>query len=354
MTSGPDRVYHLALREAHASAGATFGVVEGWSLPMHYGDPAAEYLALRERAVVADRSHFSRFVISGTDAAHVLEATFSGHPGEVEEGRAMRAVALDEQGRIVDLVLVARLGGIAYLVSGAASRRAGTLARLQAAVRPGFEIRVDDRTEATCALAIVGPAAAEAVATHLSESLPPRLPAMHAATFEFHGFRASAVRASDTGEDGFELMLAPAVARHLIETFGGSATLAGQLALDTARVEACIPAFAPDLEPGLTPAEADLDTLLGIDGGTGDRILAAVMIDGDEPLPAGTRVLLREPPTAVVGEIRSCVRSPALDATIGLAVLNVQHAFPGTPLQAAGGESVTVTGKPFYRRRGIP
>ncbi|GAB4337704.1 MAG: hypothetical protein Kow0010_25900 [Dehalococcoidia bacterium] len=245
MSAGPGRVYHLALRDAHASAGATFGIVEGWSLPLHYGSPAAEYLALREHAIVADRSHFSRFIVSGTDATDVLDAALTGHAGELEEGRAMRAVALDERGHIADLVLVARLGGIAYLVSGAASRRGDTLARLQAAVRPGFEVRVDDRTEATCALAIMGPAAAEVVASQLSESLPPRLPPMHAATFEFHGFRASAIRTSDTGEDGFEFMLAPAVARHLIEALGNSTTLAGQLALDTARVEACIPAFAP-------------------------------------------------------------------------------------------------------------
>ncbi|GAB4337711.1 MAG: hypothetical protein Kow0010_25910 [Dehalococcoidia bacterium] len=79
-----------------------------------------------------------------------------------------------------------------------------------------------------------------------------------------------------------------------------------------------------------------------------------MIIAADGPLPAGTPLLLRQSSAEAAGEIRSCVRSPALDATIGLAVLNVQHAFPGTPLQTASGTDVSVTGKPFYRRRGTP
>lgn len=352
MTPDPLHIYHLALRDMHAAAGATFGVVDGWSLPLHYGDPRIEYRALRERAVVADRSHRSRIIVSGTDAAEVLDATFSGHPSGLEEGRAMRAVALDDHGTISDLALVVRLSGIAYLVSGEPSRRAATLAMLQASARPDFDVRVDDRTEATCALVITGPGSPELVAAHLSEALPPRLPAMHAASFEFHGFRTSAIRTSDTGEDGFEFMLAPAVAHHVVETLRSQAALAGHQALDVARVEACVPAFVPDLEPGLTPAEADLDALLGIDGGTAERILAAVLVDGDEPLPPGTPVVMAGQPGSPVGELRSCLRSEALDATIGLAVLKVQQAFPGTALQTAGGRQVAVSGKPFYRRRG--
>lgn len=351
MTSNRETVRHLALEQAHAAAGATFGAVEGWWLPMHYGDPAAEYRALRERAIVADRSHRSRIIVSGTDAAEALKAAFTGHPDELDEGRAMRAVAVGDQGAVTDLVLIARLGGIAYLVSGAASRRRQTLARLQAAAQPPLDVRIDDRTERTCTIVIAGPASAELVGRHLAAPLPSRLPPMHAATFEFHGFRASAVRTSDTGEDGFELMLAPEVARHVLEILGPSAALSGHVAIEAARVEGCIPSFVPDLEPGLTPAEADLDALLGIDGGKAERTLAAVIVDADAPLAAGTPVLFGPTPE-VVGELRSCVRSFALDETIGLAVLNVQQAYPGTPLRAASGETIAVTHKPFYRRRG--
>src|SRR5262249_10279926 len=148
----------LALRDFHASAGAVFATHDEWSVPEHYGDPAHEHAAIRSRAAVIDRSQNSRILITGTDAATVLESAFSG-PLELEEGRAKRALALDPAGSIRDLLLIARTAGIAYLVSGAPSRREETLAQLRAAVGPDFDVRIEDRTESTCSIAVVGPAA---------------------------------------------------------------------------------------------------------------------------------------------------------------------------------------------------
>lgn len=346
--SRPAPVYHLALRELHAANGAVFGVSAGWALPMRYGDPAAELAALRQQAALFDRSHRSRFLVTGTDALEVLTAVFAGHVDELEEGRAMRAVALGEDGTIQDLALVARTGGIAYLVSGEPGRRADTLARLRAAAQADYDVRIDDRTETTCLIGLAGPAAAQTANDHLSDALPARMQSLHCMAFEFHGFRALAIRTSDTGEDGFEFMLAPAVAQHLIETLvAAGIPLAGHEALEVARVEACIPAFEPDLEPGLSPAEADLDVLLDVPGGAQDRILAALLFDGMGVPPAGT------PLTAggeTAGQVRSCVRSVALNATIGLGIIDIRHALPGREL-LAGADRATVVAKPFHRRR---
>jgi len=182
----------------------------------------------------------------------------------------------------------------------------------------------------------------------LSDALPGRLQSLQCAAFEAHGFRALAVRASDTGEDGFELVVAPAVAQHLVDTFAGEGIpVAGWRAQEIARVEACIPAYEPDLATGLTPAEADLDVLLGVPGGSSERTLAAVIIDGDALLAAGTPIMSGD---TVTGELRSCVRSLSLDAIIGLAVIKQEAARPGARLQIAG-TPLTVVSKPFFRRR---
>ncbi|MEX0783143.1 MAG: glycine cleavage T C-terminal barrel domain-containing protein [Dehalococcoidia bacterium] len=342
-----ESTFHLALKEIHAAAGASVAKRHGWLLPVHYGDMEREYHALREQAAVADRSHRSRIMVTGTDAAELLGAAFAGHPGELEEGRARRAVWLDGEGRIGDLVLIARTGGIAYLVAGEPARRFETVAQLQGARGADWDVRIDDRTESTCLLSLAGPRAAEVVERFLSDALPARLPTMMAAAFEFHGFRALAMRASATGDDGFEFMLAPAVAQHLIETLAQAGiVLAGDDALEVARVEACIPAFEPDLEPRLTPAQADLDVLLEVDGGDQSAILAGVILDGD-PVRTGTAISIDGRP---VGQVRSCVRSPGLNATIGLALLDAANALPGTPLDASG-IAGTIVAKPFYRRR---
>lgn len=346
--SASESTYHLALRDIHSAAGAAFERRHGWSLPAQYSDVAAEYRALREGAGIFDRSHRSRFMVTGTDALELLRASFEAHIEDLEEGRAMRAVRLDETGTIRDLVLVARTGGIAYLVVGEPDQRAETFECLLAAKGGDWDVRVEDRTETTCLLSVSGPRAAEVVEHHMSDALPARLPTLACAAFEFHGFRALATRTSDTGDDGFEFVLAPAVAQHVIETLRGvGVPLVGDDAHEIARVEACIPAFTPDLEPGLTPAQADLDVLLDIPGGDATRILAGVLLETDAAVPTGTMVNAE---STAAGQVRSCVRSPGLNATIALALVDARRALPGTAIDAAGIRG-TIVSKPFYRRR---
>ncbi|HNO66085.1 MAG TPA: hypothetical protein PKK39_07030, partial [Tepidiformaceae bacterium] len=86
----PEPLYHLALREVHAAAGAQFVAHAGWSLPASYRTEAlAEHTAIRTTAAVIDRSHRSRILVTGTDALDVLRGAFAGHIEDLEEGRSM-------------------------------------------------------------------------------------------------------------------------------------------------------------------------------------------------------------------------------------------------------------------------
>lgn len=343
-----DRVYHLALRELHEAAGARFGPREGWSVPLHYGDAEREYRALRESAILADRSYRSRLLVTGTDALETLRAALPGHLDELEEGRCARTARLDTAGNIRDLLLVARTGGIAYQVAGESGQREQTLDALRGVVQPDWDVRIDDRTESTCCLAIAGPRAAEVIAEHLSDALPARLQLLHTVVFEFHGFRTMATRTGDAGEDGFEFTVAPAVAQHMLEVLREAGVpLAGYQALEAARVETCIPAYAPDLEPGLSPAEAGIDALFAIPGGSEARALVPLILDASAPLPPGTPLSNER---GRIGTVRSCVRSFALDAVVALALVERRMATPGTELDAAG-VLATVVVPPLYRRR---
>ncbi|MGD9935781.1 MAG: glycine cleavage T C-terminal barrel domain-containing protein, partial [Dehalococcoidia bacterium] len=315
----------------------------------HFGVVLAVHAALRTDVAVADRSATSRVLVTGTDALDVLKGTFAGHMEDIEEGRSMRVVRLDGQGLIRDLALVTRTGGIAYLVIGEAGQRFETVAALKRAVQADFDARVEDRTESTCLIALAGPGAAAFIREQLADALPARLETLHSVTFEFHGFRALAIRASNTGEDGFELMTAPAVAQHLLETVREAGKLLiGSEAWQTARVESCIPAFEPDIRGDLSPGEADLDGLLDIEPGRARWLLSALLFDGNELPAPGTPVTLDG---SHAGEVRSAVRSPLLGAGAGLAIVQTALALPGTRLDA-GGAGATITSKPFYRRRG--
>lgn len=341
-------INRLALHAVHEALGATFSLHAGWRLPQTYGDSEDEYARLRSQAVAFDRSDRTRLLVSGEDAGTVLGAVFGAAAGELEEGRAVRAAALDAAGRIADLALVARTGGIAYIVMGEPGRGEATLAMLEGAVGEGYDAVIQDRTATTCLVGVAGPGAAEAAAQHVNEALPPRLPSMHASPFEFHGYRALAIRTSSVGEDGFEFMVAPPVAEHLLGLLEASGVgLAGMGAQEIARIEAGVPAFTPDLETGLTPAEAGLGEVLGLPPDEPERMLSALLFEGTATPPVGTPALADE---QVVGELRSCARSFALDASAGLAILNRNRSHPGTPI-LVGGERALVAQKPLYRRR---
>ncbi len=345
--SGPG-ANRLALHTIHEARGAAFSLRGGWRIPEEYGGREGEYARLRAHAVAFDRSDRTRLLVSGTDAALALAAVFGPTAGELEEGRATRAATLDGNGRIADLALIARTGGIAYIVMGEPGRGARTAAMLEAAVGERYDMRIEDRTATTCLVGIAGPAAATVAAQHINEALPPRLPPLHAAPFEFHGFRALAVRTSGLGEDGFELMVAPPVAEHLLgllEEVGVG--LAGFAAQEIARIEAGVPTFTPDLETGLTPAEAGLSAALGLPGETPARVLSALLFEGKRTPPVGTPALADG---QVAGELRSSARSFALDAAAGLAILKRNHSHPGTAI-SVGGEPALVAQKPLYRRR---
>ncbi|HEY5475749.1 MAG TPA: glycine cleavage T C-terminal barrel domain-containing protein [Tepidiformaceae bacterium] len=339
---------HLLLHDMHLAAGATFAAYCGWSLPHDYGDAIAEYRAFRSSAAAVDRSFQSRLLVTGGESQALLVSVFGETIDELQEAEAIRTVALDNDGTVRDFAVVARTGAASFLIIGEPGQRQETARRLRDAILADWDVRVDDRTETTCLVGIVGPEAAMVVSNHLSDGLPDRVPGMHCVAFEALGFRSLAIRISDTGDDGFALMLAPGVARHAFESVrAAGVSLAGHAAQTVARVEACIPAFSPDLEVGLNPAEADLAGLVSGASGPVRRMLSAMRIGGDVAPATGVPITLG--PTAI-GEVRSSVRSPLLASTIALCVVEARQSLPGTVLDVAGSPTTVVT-KPFYRRR---
>ena len=341
-------VRRLALHAVHEAFGATFALYGGWRLPEAYGEREEEYARLRSGAAAFDRSDGTRLLVSGTDAAETLGAVFGEDAAGLEEGRATRAAALDGAGRIADVALIARTGGVAYIVMGEPGRGETTRALLEGAAGEGYDVAIQDRTASTCLVAIAGPGAAEAAARHVQEGLPARLPPMHAAPFEFHGYRALAARAGGFGEDGFALMTAPPVAEHLLGLLAGAGTgLAGMAAQESARIETGIAAFTPDLETGLTPDEAGLGSPSSAAAGEGGRVLSALLFEGRTVPPVGAPALADGD---AVGEMRSGARSFALDAAVGLAILRRDRSRPGAII-SVGGERAVVAQTPLYRRR---
>ena len=325
----------LPLRSAHEASGAQFAATNGWNLPQAYsGGEILEYKALREAAAITDRTDRTRLMVTGTDAVDVLDRVFDGHIRELDEGRSMKTFCVDGLGRVSDLITLSRSGGIAYLLEGEAGRSAATRDLLAGASEDDFDFRMDERSETTCSLAIIGPDGGKAVAKFVSPDVPRYLRPGHLLAFEFHGFRSSVTLAQEA-LPRFEFVLAPQVASHLWEaaTSAGLAA-AGFAATEIVRIEDGRPAWIPDLSGGATPEEA------GLRPGSSQRSLKRLLIEGDQPLESGARVELSG---ATIGQVTSSIWSQKLDGTAALALIESSKATSPLGLRVAGRDATLRT-----------
>src|SRR5580765_5383859 len=96
----------LLLHDVHRERGASFGEIDGWQVPLHYGDPAAEYRAMREGAGVIDRSMLGKVTVTGRDRQAFLQGMLTNDEKGLTAGKGTGAALLDAIGKIMVLLMV--------------------------------------------------------------------------------------------------------------------------------------------------------------------------------------------------------------------------------------------------------
>lgn len=340
--------------------------VAGRPVVLTYSSLAAEYEALRARAVVIDHSHRGRMRISGQRATEMLNGLVTNDVGAIEPGQGCYAAALTPKGKIVaDLRIFREAEGL--LMDAPSRAHAGWLAVVKKYVNPRLA-PYRDETATTRAFGIYGPTAHH-VAAAVTGASPTALgilpPYAHASVALGDGV-AVVARVPDAGVEGFEVYLAldqfdAAWARAL----EAGAAPAGLAAWDVARVEAGYPEWGIDIDDTTIPQEANFDELHAISYTKGcytgqevvarvhfrghvNRHLRGLRTDREDPPPAGAQLV--DEAGKVVGDVRSAVRSPRLGA-IALGMVRREIAA-GTTLTARseGGDCpVAVLTLPFPR-----
>src|SRR5271157_2580668 len=97
------------LHETTARAGATFAEEAGWTMPLHYGDPAAEYRRAREGAVLFDLSHRGKVELTGPEAATFLHNLLTNDVKNLAFSHGCEAFLCNVQARVLAIALVYRL-----------------------------------------------------------------------------------------------------------------------------------------------------------------------------------------------------------------------------------------------------
>ena len=177
-------------------------------MPVQYAGILEEHRAVRERVGLFDVSHMGELDVTGPGALAALQWLTPNDVGKLADGRIHYSAFLTEQGTFVDDLLVYRRGEDAYLLVVNAWNTPKDFAWPS---RADGDVRIEDRSDDYALLAVQGPKAAALVA-RLCAPIPSDLPYYGFRTTEVLGKSALVSRTGYTGEDGFEIYLAPEAA----------------------------------------------------------------------------------------------------------------------------------------------
>ncbi|MEV0020869.1 glycine cleavage system aminomethyltransferase GcvT [Streptomyces atroolivaceus] len=362
-----------ALDALHRSLGATMTDFAGWDMPLRYASERDEHNAVRTRAGLFDLSHMGEITVTGPQAAAFLNHALVGNIATVGVGRARYTMIVAEDGGILDDLIVYRLGETEYLVVANAGNAQLVLDTLTE--RAGnFDTEVRDDRDAYALLAVQGPDS-PAVLKAVTDADLDGLKYYAGLPGTVAGVPALIARTGYTGEDGFELFVAPAHAERLWKALTEAGAPYGLIPCglscrDTLRLEAGMPLYGHELTTALTPFDAGLGRVVKFEkeGDFVGREALSAAADRAETAPPRKLVGLvaegRRVPRAgypvvvggeVVGEVTSGAPSPTLGKPVAMAYVDAAHAAPGTEgvgVDIRGThEPYEVVALPFYKRR---
>jgi aminomethyltransferase len=326
------------LHDRHVALGARMVPFAGWEMPVQYEGVIQEHKAVRTDAGVFDVSHMGEIEVEGPTARDLLQSMLSNDIDKLEPGDAQYTLLTNEQGGIIDDLILYRLDGHRFLIVANASNVEAVYRWLKEHELRGSDVR--DVSDDYALLAVQGPHALEKL------ELPPAR-AFTWAMGELDGVEVMINRTGYTGEEGVELGCMSDDAPALWDAvLARGVTPAGLGARDTLRLEVCYPLHGNDIGPQWDAISSGLGWACALGTGfTGAERLREIKERGPErklvPFRMTEKAIPRQGMTIEGGgEVTSGSLSPMLDVGIGLGYVPAAASTPGTELV------IDVRGKP--------
>jgi len=373
MTETTQELKHTALHAQHAELGANFTDFGGWDMPLKYGSELAEHKAVRSTAGLFDLSHMGEVYLSGPQAGTALNTALAGNFTIMKVGKAKYSLILNDEGKIIDDLIVYRLEEEKYLVVPNAGNADVVAAALEERAA-GFDVEVDNASGRQSLIAVQGPNAEAIVgklaADEQSAQSVTEVKYYAAVNLVLGGIDVLLARTGYTGEDGFELIIDNEDAAELwskIINIGADHELVpcGLAARDSLRLEAGMPLYGNELSLERTPFDAGFGPVVSFKKAehfVGRKALEALR----EQTPARKLVGLKGlgkragrggyaivKDGATVGEITSGQPSPTLGYPVALGYVDAEYSEVGTELEVdLRGKTLpfVVVELPFYTR----
>jgi aminomethyltransferase len=356
------------LHEWHASHGGRMVDFAGWSMPVQYSSIVAEHTATRTAAGLFDISHMGRLRFDGPGAGAFLDSVVTRRAADQQPGQVRYALATNDQGGILDDVLVYRLvdagGGAYWLMVVNASNRLKILGWLSPRLAAAKDVAMLDVTDDWAMIAVQGPRAIQLLQPLVEAPIAP-IKYYHATETRIAGHGGIVSRTGYTGEDGCELMLGARAALGVWQALvDAGATPAGLGARDTLRLEAGMPLYGHELNESIDPLQAGLGFAVDLDGRAfpGRDVLVERKAKQDFPVRVGLQLegkrAAREGYAILsagqkIGEVTSGTFSPTLERPISMGYVERASAAVDTPVEIdirGAATPARVVKLPFYRR----
>ena len=370
-----EEIKETCLHGRHLALGAQMSPFGGFDMPIQYKGIAEEHNAVRTACGVFDVSHMGEVIVTGDDATRFVNYIFSNDVTAAVAGQCLYGMMLNENGGVVDDLLVYKFSDTRYLLVINASNIAKDEEWIQERMNDsnpdredGMPFRVDLElvSEVVSELAVQGPEAEKVVEEVLG---------IGCADLTFYTFKETVVDGHDvlisrtgyTGEDGFEIYAEDEVIEKLWDCLmdSGRCEPCGLGCRDTLRFEVGLPLYGDELEEDITPVEAGLSMFVKLDKAPfmGRDAVARQKAEGVARKIVGLELTDRAIPRHgydvldaddnVVGHVTTGYHSISTDKSIAMAMVDLPFAAMGTPLKVRIRKKTfpcTVVGKKFYKK----
>ncbi|HEY9865508.1 MAG TPA: glycine cleavage system aminomethyltransferase GcvT [Candidatus Obscuribacterales bacterium] len=346
----------------------------GWEMAVQFSGINPEHQAVRQAVGMFDISHMGKFILRGENLINALQSLVPSDLSRLQPGEAQYSALLNAQGGILDDIIFYDQGvdPVTNLPQGVMIVNAATKSRDKAWISAHIEdqgIILEDLSRDKVLLAVQGPGAEATLQPFVRDNLSEVKFFGHITTTVL-GKPAFIARTGYTGEDGFEVMVAPSVGVELWQSLATAGVIpCGLGARDTLRLEAAMALYGQDIGLTTTPLEAGLNWIIHWDtkgkfigrqaleqqkaAGVSQKLVGLEM-QGRHIARHGYPVLFNG---ETVGEITSGTLSPTLGKAISMAYVPTALSKVGQSLEIEiRGKTypATVVKRPFYRSPNRP
>ncbi|WP_443944749.1 glycine cleavage system aminomethyltransferase GcvT [Pedobacter sp. AW1-32] len=357
---------NTALTEKHIALGAKMVPFAGYNMPVQYEGINVEHATVRNSVGVFDVSHMGEFILKGENALDLIQRVTSNDASKLYDGKVQYSCLPNENGGIVDDLLVYRLDEKTYMLVVNASNIEKDWNWIQKFNSSAVEMH--NISDQTSLLAIQGPKAADALQSLTDVDL---------ASMEYYSFQKGTFAGVDnvvisatgyTGAGGFEIYFENQYADQIWDAIfeAGKANNIKPIGLgarDTLRLEMGFCLYGNDIDDTTSPIEAGLGWITKFSKTfTNSEALLAQKEAGIRKKLVGFEMIDRGIPRHdyeiadadgnIIGKVTSGTQAPSLQKAIGMGYIAKEFAKEGieiyilirnTPIKAK------VVKFPFYK-----